>query len=330
MGDMIKIAVDAMGGDNAPNAIVEGAVLSLENKRISIILVGNEMLITDELKRHNYDKSRISIINTTEVIGSEEVPTVAIKKKKDSSMVVGLKLVKNNEAESFVSAGNTGALLTGSTVIIGRIKGIERPALGTILPNKKSFSFLIDSGANVDSKATYLLQFAKMGSVYMESIMDIKSPTVGLVNIGVEKEKGNLLTKEAYTLLEESDLNFTGNVEARDIPYGTVDVLVCDAFVGNTILKFAEGFSKALLSMIKDEMLKKTIYKIGAYLSKNAFSNLKKKFDYDDIGGAPFLGLNALVIKAHGSSNARAIKNAINQCVIAYDNDLVNKIKEKL
>lgn len=327
---MIKIAVDAMGGDNAPNAIVEGAVLSLEDKRICVLLVGNEAIIKQELKKHNYDESRISIINATEVIGSEEVPTVAIRRKKDSSMVVGLKLVKDNEANSFVSAGNTGALLTGSTVIVGRIKGIERPALGTILPNKKGFSFLIDSGANVDSKANYLLQFAKMGSVYMQTIIGVKSPTVALINIGVEKEKGNSLTKEVFPLLEESGLNFTGNIEAREIPYGVADVLVCDAFVGNVVLKLTEGFSKAILSMIKEEMLGKTIYKLGAFLSKGAFSNLKKKFDYDDIGGAPFLGLNALVVKAHGSSNSRAIKNAINQCVIAFDNDLINKIKEKL
>jgi glycerol-3-phosphate acyltransferase PlsX len=221
-------------------------------------------------------------------------------------------------------------LLTGATLILKRIKGIDRPALGTLIPNKKSFTFMVDSGANIDSKPAYLAQYAKMGSAYMEIIMGIKNPKVGLINIGAEKEKGNALVKEAYPLLEEASVNFIGNVEPRDIPYGAVDVMVCDAFVGNVILKYTEGLASALLGMIKEALYSKAVYKMGALLAKGAFKKIKKSFEYEDIGGAPFLGLTALVVKAHGSSNQRAIKGAINQCYIAYKNDLANKIAEKM
>lgn len=325
-----KIAVDAMGGDNAPVEIIKGCVEALKELDVYLVLVGKEDIIKTELSKYSYDTSKIEIINADEVIGTDEVPTAAIKAKKKSSIVIGLNLVKSGEADAFISAGNTGALLTGSTVIVGRIKGIERPALGTLLPNEKGFSFLIDSGANVDSKATYLAQFAKMGSVYMENVIGINNPKVGLVNIGAEKEKGNALVKEAYELLENTDINFIGNVEARDISKGTADVIVCDAFVGNVILKFAEGFVKSILNMIKNELMSTFVSKMGALLCKNSFKNLKKSFDYSEIGGAPFLGLKALVVKAHGSSDYKAIKGAINQCKKFMDNDIINKIQEKI
>lgn len=325
----IKIAVDAMGGDNAPYEVVKGAVEAVNEFGSSVILVGIEEIIKKELEKYNFPKEKIEIVNASEVISTEEVPTTAIRRKKDSSMVVGLNLVKNGEARAFVSAGSTGALLTGATVIIGRIKGIERPALGTCLPTKKGFVFLLDSGANVDCKPNYLVQFAKMASVYVENVMNVKNPRVGLVNIGVEEEKGNALTKEVHELLKETDINFVGNIEAREIPLDGADIVVCDGFVGNVILKFAEGLSKGLLSIIKDEITK-GMYKFAALALKTPFKNIKKKFDSEEVGGAPFLGLKALVVKAHGSSKSKGIKNAIKQCTIFVENDIVLKIEEKL
>ena len=327
---IIQVAVDAMGGDNAPSEIIKGCLEALkEMGNIHVILVGQQPVIEKHLAQEQYDASRITIVHAPEVIGTDEVPTMAIRRKRDSSMVVGLNLVKKGEADAFVSAGSTGALLTGATVIIGRIKGIERPALGTSLPTKKGFTFLLDSGANVDCKPQYLEQFAKMGAVYVEHVVGIENPKVGLVNIGAEREKGNALTKEAYGLLEASGTHFVGNVEPRDIPSGDVDVVVCDGFVGNTILKFAEGLSMTLLGIIKDEITT-GVYKLAAAVLLKPFRNIKHRFDADEVGGAPFLGLKALVVKAHGSAKAKAIKNAIKQCVRFVENDIVTKIEEKL
>ncbi|MBO8434441.1 MAG: phosphate acyltransferase PlsX [Tyzzerella sp.] len=329
MSRNITVAVDAMGGDNAPFEIVKGAVEAVKDLGVNIKLVGIESAVNDELKKYNYDKSKIEVVHASEVITTEEAPTTAIRRKKDSSMVVGLNLVKNGEADAFVSAGSTGAVLTGATVIVGRIKGIERPALGTCLPTVDGFTFLLDSGANVDCKPKYLEQFAKMGSVYVENVMGIKNPRIGLVNIGAEKEKGNALTKEVYEILENTDINFVGNIEPRDIPFGNADVIVCDGFVGNTILKFAEGLSIGLLKIIKGEITK-GMYKIPALALKKPFYNVKSKMDSEEVGGAPFLGLKALVVKAHGSSEAKGIRNAIKQCTIFVENDIVSKIENNL
>ena len=330
MEKIITVALDAMGGDNAPFEIVKGAVSAInEYKNVKILLVGRILDVNNELKKYQFDENRIEVIDAPEVIGTDEVPTTAIRNKKESSMVVGLKLVKEQRAEAFISAGSTGALLAGSTVIIGRIKGIERPALGTCLPDKNGFTFLIDSGANVDCKPNYLVQFAKMGSVYVENILGVKNPKVGLVNIGAEKEKGNALTKETYELLEETDLNFVGNIEPRDIPYGKADVVVCDGFVGNTVLKLSEGLAMVLLKVIKNEITT-GFYKFAALALKSRFKNIKKRFDSDEIGGAPFLGLKSLVVKAHGSATSKSIKNAIKQCMEFVENEIVVKIEEKL
>ena len=231
MAEKIIIALDAMGGDNAPSEIVKGAVAAA-NEDIKIILVGDENQIKNELSKYDYDPSQISIHHASEVISMEDSPVAAIRKKKDSSMVVGLKLLKEKEVDTFISAGSTGALLAGGTFLVGRAKGIERPALAPLIPNNKGFSLLIDCGANMDAKPAYLAQFAQMGSIYMESVMGIKSPKVALVNVGAEAEKGNQLTKEAFSLLEELDINFIGNIEGRDIPMGLADVIVCDAFTG--------------------------------------------------------------------------------------------------
>ncbi len=323
------IALDAYGGDNAPQINVDGALQAVEAySDITVLLVGKQDELSKLLEGKQYDKSRLEIVPASEVITTHEQPTVALREKKDSSLVVGLNLVKTGRAQAFVSAGSTGAVLAGGLFIVGRIKGIERPALATMLPNEKgAYTLLLDSGANVDCKPPYLAQFGLMGSLYMEHVQGIKNPRVGLVNIGTEAEKGNALVKEAYPLLEAvPNINFIGNVEPRDIPAGDVDVAVCDGFVGNVILKLSEGFVKSLLNMIKRELMSTFMSKMGALLSKGAFKNLKKGFDYTEVGGAAFIGLNGLVVKAHGSSNAKAIKNAIRQCSVFIDSDIVGKI----
>lgn len=325
------IAVDAMGGDNAPAAVVAGAVEALKNQDVLILLVGRDEALSQELRKHDYDKGRIRIISAASIITGEDNPVSAVKAKKDSSMVVGLGLLKSRQAEAFVSAGNTGALLAASTVLVGRIKGIERPAIAAVIPTAEAPFMLLDSGANVDCKPSYLAQFAKMGAVYMEDVRGVSKPRVGLVNIGEEREKGNGLVKEAFRLIEaDTELNFVGNIEARELPFGAVDVAVCDGFVGNVVLKHTEGLSKALLGMVKKELLASPLSKLGALLSKGAFSSLRRRFNSDDIGGAPFLGLRALVVKAHGSSDASAIAGAINQCVSFIANDIVRKIEQRI
>lgn len=330
MDKRIIVALDATGGDHAPVETVKGAVEAVKELNVDIKLVGPEDVVKAELAKYEYDKERIEVVHASEVIGTDEVPTMAIRRKKDSSLVVALNLVKKGEADAIVSAGSTGALLTGALLIVGRLPGVERPALGTCLPNKKGFSFLIDSGANVDCKPKYLEQFAKMGSVYVEHVFGIKEPKVALVNIGAEKEKGNALTKETYELLEQAeDINFTGNIEPRNIPFGEADVIVCDGFVGNTILKLSEGLAKTMIDIIKAEITKGA-YKIAAAALKTPFRNVKKFMDSDEIGGAPFIGLKSLVVKAHGSSNAKAFKNAVRQCVLFTEADIIGKLREHL
>ena len=321
------VTVDAMGGDNAPYEIVKGVVEAVKIYPVKVMLVGKEDIVKKELASYTYDEDGIEIVNADEVIGTDEVPTEAVRKKKNSSMMVGLGLVKENKASAFISAGSTGALFVGGTFTVGRIKGIERPALATCLPTLKGFSLLLDSGANVDCKPQYLEQFAKMGSVYAENVLGVKNPTVGLANIGVEKEKGNMLVKEVYTMLENSDINFIGNAEIVDIPYGVADIIVCDGFVGNTILKLTEGLSKALLKLIKGEITKGP-YKLAAAALKTPFSNIKKNFDSDQVGGAPYIGLKALVMKMHGSCKAPAVTNCIKQSISFIENDTVAKIEQ--
>jgi len=335
MGTPVIIAVDAMGGDHGPQTVISGAIAALEDTDISkIILVGRKDEIEAACSRGGTlppgYMERIEIVHADQVIEMDETPTTALKAKKDSSIVVGLNLVKSGQAAAFVSAGSTGAVLAGGTTIVGRIKGIARPALGVVFPSTKGYTFLVDAGANVDAKPEYLLQFGQMGACYMEAIMGIKNPKVGLINVGAEREKGNMLTKEAYGLLAASNLNFVGNVEGREIPLGAVDVAVCDAFVGNIILKYSEGFAKGLMGMLKEELMSSTMSKLGALLSKHAYGRLRKRFDYTEVGGAPFVGLNGLVVKAHGSSNDVAIKNAIKQCSKFIKADVVGKIKDMI
>jgi len=311
----LTIAIDAMGCDLGPSVVVDGVMQASEiYPEVNLLLIGGEDIIRYELARYK-ENPRITIRNTTEVITPDEVPTTAIKQKKDSSLVVGLRIVKAQEANGFVSAGSTGALLAGATIIIGREKGVERPALGTAIPTKTGYTLLLDCGANMDCKPSYLLQFGQIGAEYMEKALGVTNPKVGLINVGSEDEKGNATTKEAFLLLKESSLNFVGNIEGREIPDGVVDVAVCDGFTGNVLLKFMEGFAKSMLGIIKEELMSSTMSKLGALMSKGAFGKVKKRFDYREVGGAPFLGLKSLVIKAHGSSDAFAMKNAIIKCI---------------
>ena len=330
MKEMTKIAVDAMGGDNAPKEIIKGAVEAVQKRDdIQVILTGKEEVIADELAGYTYNKEQITIVNTTEVIETAEPPVMAIRRKKDSSIVVGLKLVKEKKADAFVSAGSSGAVLAGGQLLVGRIKGVERPPLAPLIPTEKGFALLIDCGANVDARPSHLVQFAKMGSIYMKHVMGVKNPKVGIVNIGAEEEKGNALVKETFPLLKECrDINFTGSIEAREIPHGQADVIVCEAFVGNVILKLYEGVGSVLISKMKKGMMTSLRSKIGALLVKPALKSTMKDFDASEYGGAPLLGLNGLVVKTHGSSTSKEVCNSILQCVTFKEQRINEKIKE--
>ena len=329
---MIKVAVDAMGGDYAPGEMVAGAVEAVNAKPgIQVFLVGQEQAVVSELSKHTYNKDQIQVVNATEVIATEEPPVNAIRKKKDSSIVVGLNLVKQGEADAFVSAGSSGAILVGGQVIVGRSKGVERPPLAPLIPTEKGVSLLIDCGANVDARASHLAQFALMGSIYMEHVMGIKNPRVAIVNIGAEEEKGNALVKETFPLLKEcKGINFTGSIEAREIPHGGADVIVCEAFVGNVILKLYEGVGATLISMVKGGMMSTLRSKIGALLVKPALRETLKSFDGSQYGGAPLLGLKGLVVKTHGNSKRTEVRNSIIQCVTFKEQDINGKIRQCL
>lgn len=329
MQGLVKVAVDAMGGDHAPDEIVKGAVEAVnESKQIKVFLVGKESIVQSELNKYSYDKERIEIVNAEDVITNDEAPVMAIRRKKESSIVVAMNLVKQKEADAFVSAGSTGAILVGGQLIVGRIKGIERPPLAPLIPTLQGVSLLIDCGANVDARSSHLVQFAKIGSVYMEHVIGIKNPKVAIVNIGAEEEKGNMLVKETYPLLKNcNDINFVGSIEARDIPSGAADVIVCEAFVGNVILKLYEGLGGALVSKIKEGMMTSVRSKMGAILVKPALKETLKSFDASQYGGAPMLGLNGLVVKTHGSSNSIEVKNSILQCIAFKEQEISEKLK---
>lgn len=329
---MVNVAVDAMGGDNAPVEIVKGAIEAVNtNKEIKIFLVGKEVVIKEELAQYTYDISQVEIVHASEVIETAEPPVMAIRKKKDSSIVKALYMVKDGTCDAFVSSGSTGAVLVGGQVIVGRIGGVERPPLAPLIPTENGVSLLIDCGANVDARPSHLVQFAKMGSVYMEYVMGVKNPKVGIVNIGAEEEKGNALVKETFPLLKNCpDINFIGSVEARDIPAGAADVVVCEAFVGNVILKTYEGVGLTLIQKVKEGMMTSLRSKIGALLVKPALKTTLKAFDLEQYGGAPMLGLKGLVVKTHGSSKANEIKNSILQCITFTEQKISDKIREKI
>lgn len=330
MSEMVNVAVDAMGGDHAPFEIIKGSIEAInENSNIKVFLVGKEDIIKNELTKYSYASEQVEIVNATEIIETAESPVMAIRKKKDSSIVKALYMVKEGTCDAFVSAGSTGAVLVGGQVVVGRIKGVERPALAPLIPTQNGVSLLIDCGANVDARSSHLVQFAKMGSVYMENVMGVKNPKVGIVNIGAEEEKGNALVKETYPLLKScSHINFIGSVEARDIPAGFADVVVCEAFVGNVILKMYEGVGGTLIKKVKEGMMSSLRSKIGALLVKPALKNTLKAFDTEQYGGAPMLGLKGLVVKTHGSSKAVEVKNSVLQCVAFKEQNITQKIKD--
>lgn len=325
----MRIAVDAMGGDNAPYEIVVGALDAVKgNPDITVVLVGKEDEINRIIDEKTKDRSGIEVVNATEVIEFDDVPTKAVRSKKDSSLVVAMKLVKDKQADAFLSAGSTGAILVGGLFIVGRIKGIDRPALTGFFPNPKGYTVLLDIGANADCKARNILEFGVMGSLYAEKVLGINNPSVGLLNNGTEEGKGNDLTKEAFALMKGSDqINFYGNIEGRDMPAGTVDVAVTDGFTGNVVLKTTEGVASTIMKMMKDALMSSTKGKIAGAMIKSDMKALKDGFSADAIGGAPFLGVDGVVLKAHGNSRAIAITNAILQARRFKESNYIEELK---
>lgn len=326
---MVRIYLDAMGGDNAPECTVNGAIEALRNDPdITITLAGIRSEIEKYLLNCDDVMPRIEIDECSEIITNDEAPVMAVRHKKDSAQVKGMLAVRDGKQDGFVSAGSTGATLAGGLFRLRCIEGIDRPALAPLLPNGKGYFCLIDCGANVDCLPEYLPQFAVMGSAYMKHMMGMENPRVGLVNIGAESEKGNALVKAVYPMMEAGPFNFVGNVEGRDITNDQADVIVCDGFSGNLILKFMEGLAITLLGMMKEELGSDIRGKLGYLMAKPNFRRFKKRMDYHEVGGAPLLGVNGAVVKAHGSSNAHAIACAIRQCKKMVDNKVVDAIRE--
>lgn len=326
----MKIIVDAFGGDNAPLAVLQGSAMAVEKLDVDITLAGNEEIIRETAKENNISLDRISIINSESVIDIHEEPTEILKSRSDCSMSVGLKAVSEGKGDAFVSAGSTGALVVGATFIAKRLKGIKRPALAPLMPSDKGYFMLMDGGANVDCRADMLVQFAVMGSAYMESVMNVKNPKVGLINVGSEDTKGRDLEIEAYKKLSESKLNFGGNIEAREIPDSDFDVLVSDGFTGNVVLKLYEGMGVYFANTLKGMLKKNFLSKLAALLIMGGINDFKKKMDYSEVGGAVLMGVSKPVIKAHGSSDAKAFFNAIRQAKQCVDGKVIEKITEGL
>ena len=328
----MRIILDGMGGDNAPEEIVKGAVEAAKEIEDEIIIVGKPDAIEKQLKKCKYKGEQISVVPAQEVITMEDSPVKAIRHKKDSSLVVGLNMLKDGEGDMFVSAGNTGALIVGSRLLLGRIRGVDRPALASIYPDMTGGDpcMLVDAGASSESKARNMLEYGLMGSVYVEKVWGRANPRVGLVNLGAEESKGTSVTKDAYQMLAASKLNFIGNVEGRDVPKGVCDVIVCDGFTGNVILKLTEGVSLSIFKLIKDTLKSNVKAMVGGALIKSKLSGLKDEFDYEEYGGAPVLGVSAPVIKMHGSSTARAVKSAILRGMPYAEENVVDIIKQEM
>lgn len=327
----MKIALDAMGGDFAPREVVLGAILAAKSYQTEIVLVGDEKVIKKILDEEKANDLPITIRNSTEVIGMDEHPADAVRTKKDASVVVATNLVKDGECDAVISAGSTGAAVAAAQLILKRIRGIGRPAIATPMPTPKGVTLMLDSGANVDSKPEHLVQSGIMGSLYVEHVLKRSKPRVGLLNIGEEETKGNEQTKEAYALLKESKLNFIGNAEGRDVPKGNFDVVICDGFIGNVVLKFAEGMAKTIFHLIKDAIKEGGVLgKLGAFLLMPTLKGLAKRLDVSEYGGAPLLGVSGYVIICHGSSNAKSIKSAIRAATAYVESNVINHIKNEL
>lgn len=326
----MNIIVDLMGSDKGDEELLVGALKAKEEYGVDLTLVGNEKTILDYLNKTNYNSKGISIVNASETITNEDNPVMAIRKKKESSMVIAANLLKEGKGDGVISTGNTGALLASGLFIVGRIKGIDRAAISAPYPTKKGFSIMLDSGANADCKPEYLLQFAKMGSIYAEKLLGVKNPKVGLVNIGSEQGKGNKLTLETYDLLKNSDVNFYGNIESRELTSGEVDVFVCDGFTGNIILKNTEGVAMYIFSILKGKFMKNMRTKLAALLLKKELGEIKELMDYREYGGAPILGVQKPLFKAHGSSDSTAFKNGIKQLIDFIEKDIIKDIQDTL
>ena len=325
----MKIFVDAMGGDLAPQAPVEGAIEALRRyPQIEVVLAGVIPEIEKYLVNCDDVRSRIELLDAPEVITNEESPVMGVRRKVNSATVKGMLALRDKQVDGFVSAGSTGAVLAGGMFRLGRIPGVERPALAPLMPNGRGHFLLIDCGANVDCKPEYLVQFGVMGDAYMRGVMGMENPRVGLVNIGAESEKGNALVKATYPLMEEAPYNFVGNVEARDITGDVADIMVTDGFCGNLILKFMEGLAGTLMGIIKNEIMGDFQSKIGGLLAKPAFKRVKKMMDYTEVGGAPLLGVQGAVVAAHGSSNPHAFSCAIGQLIKMIDGNVVEIIEK--
>ena len=328
---MVKIVIDAMGGDYAPKQQVLGAVEALKkDKELSLILVGDEALLQAELSTQDYDKTRVEIVHTTETIGMEEIPTKAVKTKKDSSLVVAFRLLKEGKADGLVSSGSTGAVLTAGVLILGRLKGVSRPALCPAIPNHRGeTTFLCDCGANLECKPLNLVHFAVMATAYAQAVYGVKNPRVGLLNNGTEEHKGLILQQETNALLQNLDcIHYSGNVEGRDLMYGDIDVMVADGFTGNIAMKAVEGCGKAVSTILKREYKRNLWTKICALFSSGIIKNIKGGLDYEGKGGAMFLGLTKAVVKGHGNSKARGFSVCIEQAANAVKGDMVGKMKE--
>jgi len=327
----LKILIDAMGGDNAPEAIVNGSIDAVNTwDGFDIALIGDSEEISKILARRKFDSSRVEVIHSKEVITNDDIPTRAIRSKKNSSMVVGFNMLKEKQGDVFVSAGSTGALLTGALFILGRLKGVDRPALGAMIPTQRGRCLLIDAGLNTTCRPYNYLQFATFGSIYLKELFNIENPKVGLVNMGTEAKKGTEVLKQAYTLLSASNLNFVGNIEGKDIPLGNVDVAVCDGYIGNVILKFLEGTGRFFSSFLKG-MFKRTIFsKMSLLFVMKDMLKFKKLMDPSEDGGAPILGVNGLVIKSHGNSDDKTIKNVIFKAYNLSKTSVFDKIKDNI
>ena len=327
----MRIILDGMGGDHAPASVVEGAVLASKKIEHEICIIGQEELIQAELGKYKYDAAKITVIDAREVITNDDAPVRAVRSKKDSSIVKGINMVKNGEGDIFISAGSTGALMAGGLFLLGRIQGIDRPALASVYPIMGSkASLLLDAGANAECKPNNLLEFGIMGNIYMEKVLGRENPRVGLVNLGAEAAKGNTLTKAAYELLEQSHLNFIGNVEAREVPKGACDVIVADGFTGNVILKLTEGLAWNILQVMKKKFTDGMKAKLGAALLLDKIGELKKDFDYSEYGGAPILGVKGPIVKMHGSSSANAVMNTILKGIPFVEGNVVETIQNSV
>ncbi|MCC6759016.1 MAG: phosphate acyltransferase PlsX [Candidatus Omnitrophica bacterium] len=326
----MKIVVDAMGGDHAPQAVIAGVVDALKEFDVTIVLVGRTPDVEAELKKYQYPRDKVELIHADEVVGMDEPATNVIRKKRNSSITVGVNLLKDPQYHAFISAGNTGAVVAASTINLGMIPGVERPAIGLTIPTLKGFSFLIDVGANTDPKPQHLLQNAQMAAVYAREVLGLENPSVGLLNIGEESTKGTDFVKEIHKLLSEKVKNFTGNTEANEVYAGKSDCIICDGFVGNIVLKVSEGLMESVGALMKREIKKSPIAIFGAFLVKSKLADAKKKIDYSEYGGAPLLGVNGIVMISHGRSNPKAIKNAIRATMREVEHDIIKAMQKEI